>query len=207
MALPKIQSSADVEDVLDELKNQAQFFEAVTGTEVPKNIKEAIASGWQLEAQAVVVEWLLAYGPQQRKKDHQRLMYLQDALTLIEEWEEKLIVDQVLDPIDITWKLIGVWPRLVQTVWVNKAVIWAAVKEVFQLVIAPSEQTLRKAWKIVLGGVGSALSILALAFDAGPFSTVILDILKDRDRVVRLMRKRALKQRTGRVRRRKVARV
>lgn len=192
-----------VEEAFNDLVQTRDFFEAVTGTEVPQTLKQAIDEKWELAAAAAIVEFKLEYHKAQQRADRQRMISLPVALALLADWEEQLVRDQVLNSRQVAWKILGTVPRVILTIWGNRKAIWETVQLIYQLATTPSLAATRRALGIIWQAAGATISIIVVALKPEDYQVVIVSVLKDRDRITAALRKAAWKQGKGRWRRRK----
>ena len=122
----------DVEQLLKRAEELERIFVSVTETEVPKSLREARETAWELVPNAIEVGWLVNYPREQRALDSQRVMRLDRALAIMEEFEEALIRRHVKDPSQIMFKKLRQAEASAVFLKDNARLLWVAINEVFE---------------------------------------------------------------------------
>ncbi len=207
-----------VEALLKQAEELEKALESVTGTEVPKSLKEARETAWELAPAAIEVGWLVHYPREQRGLDKTRVMRLDRALEIMEAYEESLVQRHVKDPSQVMFRKLRRAKAAAMFIKENAGLLWDAVNEVFEnyhnfidiILDLPNliARVIDALISVSLRTIIQILTMLVAASSIGVLNLAIVDVMKSRDEMAAKMRKAAFPQRHGkRYRRRKVARL
>lgn len=216
-----------LEELLAKAKELSETYAKLSETHIPRSIKEARESGWDLEPTVTVVSNLIGYPLSDRKHDSQRCIRLSEALRIIEDFEDELLVSTVstpkevfvskvrgivrivqfsLDAFPILWEQarghISVWDILDLLAWIARL---GFITDLFNGRTVALVETIIE---LVRRWAGLVFAGILTAFGLDVFNGSVLAVQKHREAFAGKMRKAALPQRSvHRVYRQRVSRL
>lgn len=222
----------DVEHTLNQLNDQIEVYRQISETDIPKTLKEANDRKWELAVTSIQLPFLTHYALEQQDIDSRRVVKLETALRLIEEYEEDLIQEHIRDTNQILWSKLATLGFVTQFIWNNFGLLWdgivylfksGTITEAFLKILSligsffdpfgdVADETIRaiyNAVSVITGRIGSLiLGALLGASAIAVFNIAAKDVISRRDKSAAALRKKALPQRNGkRYVRRKVHRI
>lgn len=173
-----------LETIVKEAEDTLASVQAWSDQEIPTSLKEAgeTAVDFALKSAQGVV--LVYYDPKQRAEDKQRVIPLPVALALMDEFEERVMLEQIEGGISRLWNF---FTSQAQT-------IVSTVRGLWEIVLAARTEFFWTAVQRFIGGLfRNVLEVAAIADIAIP----IKEILATRKVMENKMRKRALPHRNG----------
>lgn len=175
--------------------------------EIPTSTKQALAKKWVLKATNFASDKALEYSPEQMEIDHRRIIMLPAALTELQFLEAELVRTQVLDLEQLLWKRWKTARRLWQALHVAWNDVWGVLRALWDFVFGVTQDQLAAALSHLWAGLAASAALIAEILSAKAFIEVALSVMRQRDKCIARLRKKALPQPPAkRYRRRKRAR-
>lgn len=206
-----------IDDWLNEAEELIRTYEEVSGTEIPRTLAEARAQNWKLAAKGIVITGLVDYDDEDRKNDRQRVISLPVALRMLEALEDSLIAATIKNPKQLFVKRVRGQVRMLKYASSALGVVWDFIKleweshgllDLLLDALSIIGRIIETIYEVFSRFAGLIVAGIIYALGTQTFTRTVLDAQSERERIIRLIRKNALPQRSGqRYWRRKVTRL
>lgn len=192
---------------------------------LPVDVEEAVLAEWGFEAAVLGLNKLEIYNGELRNRDRQRCISLRLALAIVDQFEDDLLMQEIVSPAGIIGGRIGWLKSIGGFLWGNARLIWDAIwallkaisanwwdavlhGEVFLNIQTAFARFKYEVMAIIFGIVAGAVGIYFAAVNVGGVSGNIRGIVRLTNAAALAARKKALPQRSeARKFRRKVSRL
>jgi len=117
-----------LEKAIEKAQQAVVILEQIEQIPLPRNIKEAIAEQWVLEALVIGVRTDETYGKDSLIKDRSRCIRLGLALEIFEGLEDKMLEGEVTDRRAIVFRIVPLAYNAWELIKANAETIWQAVQ-------------------------------------------------------------------------------
>lgn len=185
---------------LSKLGDLEDLYRTIESTPIPDSIRDGIKDKWELAVDAMEVSVTLAYLPEDRHRDRQRLVRFGDVIQLLQEMESELVEKLVKDEADLIFAKVRRGVAAVKWLGAN----WTNLGEILHVIWEFIEST----YAFFAAAIPFLVSHVLAALAIPAFTIFAVKALKVRDGYPDRMRKLALPQRrVKRVYRRKISRL
>lgn len=175
---------SDILALLSEANESIDALKKFSDTEIPDSLSEAFEKGIDVAVQLAEGALLIAYSPDERANDRQRVIRLETAVSLLQQMEDEYLKLTVEGTLRALWGYFTFWEQILKDAALG---IWAAIEALdFEL----AKRTVLFLWRRI---INDFLSIIAVAEIQKP----LREVIKLRGKYDKLARAKALPQRSG----------
>lgn len=175
-------SESDILAILSEAEQNLEELRKFSETPIPRTLAEAFEKGIDVAIEAVEGGVLISYLPEQRLIDRTRVIRLDTALELLEQFEDEYLRATVEGTLRALWGYFTFWPQLILDFGLA---VWAGIKA---LEVEAIRRAIVLLWRRILK---EWLNVIAISEIQKPLA----EILIMRRKFDNLARAKALKQR------------
>jgi hypothetical protein len=196
-----------IDDYLAEAEDLIHTYEEVSGTEVPRTLKEARDSNWKLIAKGLVIDGLVGYHDDERKHDRQRTITLPVALRALEIFEDNLIAATIKNPKQLFVSRVRGQVRMLTYAKDALVIVWDFIKleweshgllELLLDALSILGRIIDAVYEVFSRFAGLLVAGFIYVLGTQTFSRTVLDVQIERERIIAQIRKNALPQRSER---------
>lgn len=206
-------SNRDLDSIVGKAEDLLRHYDQIKSLPIPATIDDALKHNWMKIPDDIVADIIEAYNPFERLADRKRVVRLEQAIEMLQEFEEALVEKLVLDRKQIFFRNLLRSERQMEFLEEHANEFQAAIQEIFRHYAS--------IWAVITHGFGFLSGIIAAAVSGSAalwlaavtqatskegLTLSAKKIIAARRLLEHKCRATALPQRHGRVRRRKAAR-